>query len=78
MTMMPITPTAPSTQSSTRRDALAGARDITPMVISVLPLGLAIGATIDTGFIAVRRTGNVMHAITAGMPALWLLTIVGG
>ena len=31
---------------------------------------------IAVGFVAVRRTGNVMHAFTAGLPALWLLTLI--
>lgn len=51
MTAMPTISAAPSTPSRNRRDALAGARDITPMVISVLPLGLAIGAAIGTSSI---------------------------
>ena len=37
-----------------------------------LPELIAIGV----GFVAVRRTGNVMHAFTAGLPALWLLTLI--
>jgi hypothetical protein len=32
---------------------------------------------IAAGFIAVRRTGNVLHAFTAGLPVLWLGTAVG-
>jgi branched-subunit amino acid transport protein len=30
------------------------------------------------GFIAVRRTGNVMHAFAAGLPVFWLLSAVVG
>lgn len=43
----------------------------------VQPVPLPELIAIGVGFVAVRRTGNVMHAITAGLPALWLLTIVG-
>jgi hypothetical protein len=28
------------------------------------------------GFLAVHRTGNVMHAFAVGMPAMWLLTAI--
>ena len=31
---------------------------------------------IAVGFVTVRRTGNVVHAITVGLPALWLLTAI--
>ena len=31
---------------------------------------------IALGFVTVRRTGNVLHAITVGLPALWLLTAI--
>ena len=29
------------------------------------------------GFVAVRRTGNVMHAFTVGMPVMWTLSALG-
>jgi branched-subunit amino acid transport protein len=29
------------------------------------------------GFLVVRRTGNVLHALVAGFPALWALTALG-
>jgi len=50
MTASLLTPDA-APRSPRWRDARAGARDITPMVISVLPLGLAIGAAIETSSI---------------------------
>ena len=34
-------------------------------------------AAVTAGFLAVRRTGNVMHAIVVGLPVLWALTLVG-
>lgn len=30
-----------------------------------------------SAFVAVRRTGNVMHAFAVGMPAFWALTLLG-
>lgn len=43
--------------------------------VEALPLSelLAIAA----GFIAVRRTGNVLHALMVGFPTLWLLAAAG-
>lgn len=35
-------------------------------------------AAVVTGFAAVRRSGNVMHAIVAGLPVYWLLSVVTG
>jgi branched-subunit amino acid transport protein len=35
-------------------------------------------AAMTAGFLAVRRSGDVMHALMAGMPTLWLLRIVVG
>lgn len=29
------------------------------------------------GFVATRRSGNVMHAFAAGLPAFWLVTAIG-
>jgi branched-subunit amino acid transport protein len=29
------------------------------------------------GFVAVRWTGNVVHAFTVGMPVMWALTAIG-
>ena len=45
---------------------------------TVQPLPLAELIAIGVGFVTVRRTGNVLHAITAGLPTLWLLTLVSG
>ena len=28
------------------------------------------------GFVAARRTGNVMHAFTVGLPAFWLASLI--
>ena len=36
--------------------------------------GLAEVATAAAAFVAVRRTGNVVHALDAGFPVLWLLS----
>ena len=43
---------------------------------AVEPAPLAELVAVGIGFVAVRRTGNVMHAFTAGLPALWLLTAI--
>ena len=43
---------------------------------TVQPLPVAELVAIGIGFVAVRRSGNVMHAFTAGLPVLWLLTLV--
>lgn len=32
---------------------------------------------IALGFVVVRRTGNILHALTVGFPALWILAAVG-
>jgi branched chain amino acid efflux pump len=29
------------------------------------------------GFLVVRRTGNVLHAFSAGLPTLWILIAIG-
>lgn len=36
-----------------------------------------IGA-MAAGFAAVRRSGNIMHALMAGMPTLWAMRIILG
>jgi branched-subunit amino acid transport protein len=41
---------------------------------AIRPLPIAELAAITAGFITVRRTGNVLHAITVGLPTLWLIT----
>jgi branched-subunit amino acid transport protein len=41
------------------------------------PLPPASVAATAAGFVAVRRTGNVMHAFTAGLPLMWVLTALG-
>ena len=38
---------------------------------------LPVIAAVAAGFLATRRTGNVMHAFAAGLPAFWLLTALG-
>lgn len=43
---------------------------------TIHPLPIAELAAIAVGFIAVRRTGNVLHAITIGLPTLWLITAI--
>jgi branched-subunit amino acid transport protein len=43
----------------------------------VHPLAGVELVAIAAGFIAVRRTGNVLHAFTAGLPVLWLGTALG-
>ena len=43
---------------------------------TVHPLPIPELVAISVGFATVRRTGNVMHAITVGFPTLWLLTAV--
>ena len=35
-------------------------------------------SAVAVGFVAVRRTGNVMHAFVAGMPVFWLMSAVIG
>jgi branched-subunit amino acid transport protein len=43
---------------------------------SIRPLPIAELAAIAAGFITVRRTGNVLHAITVGLPTMWLITLL--
>lgn len=43
---------------------------------AIQPLPVAELAAIAVGFITVRRTGNVLHAITVGLPTLWLITLL--
>jgi len=38
-----------------------------------IPELVAIGA----GFLVVRRTGNVLHALLVGFPVMWLLAALG-
>jgi len=33
-------------------------------------------AAMVAGFVVVRRTGNVMHAITVGLPVFWLVSAI--
>jgi branched-subunit amino acid transport protein len=44
---------------------------------TIQPLPIAELAAIAAGFITVRRTRNVMHAITVGLPTLWLIALLG-
>ncbi len=39
--------------------------------------GAPTAAAIVVGFLAARRSGNVVHAFAAGLPAFWLLTAIG-
>jgi len=41
---------------------------------TIRPLPVAELAAIAVGFLTVRRTGNALHAITVGLPTLWLIT----
>jgi branched-subunit amino acid transport protein len=43
---------------------------------TIQPLPVPELIAVAIGFIAVRRTGNVLHAITVGLPTLWLLTLI--
>ena len=36
-----------------------------------------VAAAVVAGFVATRRSGNVMHAFAAGLPVFWLLTALG-
>jgi branched-subunit amino acid transport protein len=38
---------------------------------------LADVAAVAAGFVAVRRSGNVMHGFAAGMPVFWAVTALG-
>ncbi|MDH3707790.1 MAG: AzlD domain-containing protein [Acidimicrobiia bacterium] len=35
-------------------------------------------AAIAVGFVAVRRTGNVLHAFALGLPVFWVLSALAG
>lgn len=41
---------------------------------SIEPAPLAEIAAVGAGFLAVRRTGNVMHAFAVGLPVVWVLS----
>ena len=43
--------------------------------VGALPIGQL--AAIAVGFLVVRRTGNVLHALTVGFPVLWILAALG-
>lgn len=45
---------------------------------AIEPAPMAELVAIAAGFVAVKRSGNVMHAFTVGLPVLWLLTWVLG
>jgi len=56
--------------------ALVASMVLTPggsPVTAVPPELIAVAA----GFAAVRWTGNVVYAFTAGMPVMWILTAIG-
>jgi branched-subunit amino acid transport protein len=38
------------------------------------PMPLAELIAVAAGFVAVRRTGQLMHAFVVGLPVLWVLT----
>ena len=64
--------TEPHTTAPTRVRAIAleGARDITPMVIGVIPLAIAIGATIGTSTLSATQGMVSAGAILAGAAQL--------
>ena len=43
----------------------------------IQPLPGAELAAIGAGFVAVLRTGNVLHAFAVGLPVLWVATALG-
>jgi branched-subunit amino acid transport protein len=43
--------------------------------IDALPVGEL--AALVVGFLVVRRTGNVVHALLAGFPVMWVLALLG-
>ncbi len=47
----------------------SGGRPVAPSV--------PVTAALIAGFLATRRSGNVMHAFAAGLPAFWLTTALG-
>lgn len=80
MTTLDLQPTATSTTSRPRSVAVAaareGVRDITPMVIGVIPFGLAIGASIGTSALTTAQgiaTGPVILAGAAQLSAITML-----
>jgi predicted branched-subunit amino acid permease len=60
----------PSTRGTFRSIALEGARDITPMVIGVIPFGLAIGAAIGTSSMSAAQGLASGPSILAGAAQL--------
>lgn len=44
----------------------------------VAPRDLPELVAITAGFLVVRRTGNVIHAIAVGMPVVWLAAAIAG
>jgi branched-subunit amino acid transport protein len=43
--------------------------------IEALPMSELVA--IGVGFVVVRRTGNVLHALLVGFPVMWALTLLG-
>ncbi len=41
---------------------------------TIAPAALPEIAAVGVGYLAVRRSGNVMHAFIAGMPVMWVLS----
>lgn len=70
--VLPSPATEPHTSTPTRVRAIAleGARDITPMVIGVIPLAIAIGATIGTSTLSATQGMVSAGAILAGAAQL--------
>jgi branched-subunit amino acid transport protein len=42
------------------------------------PSSVAEVAAVAAGVVAVRRTGQVMHAFAVGLPVLWIVTAIAG
>lgn len=66
-------------QPVTNRLALVAPAALGALAISAIShdVDLAVIAASATGFVVVRRTGNVNHALIVGFPLLWLLTALG-
>jgi branched-subunit amino acid transport protein len=42
------------------------------------PAGIAELGAVAAGFLVVRRSGDVLHALLVGFPVLWALAAIGG
>jgi branched-subunit amino acid transport protein len=70
-TQTPMSLVAPAAVAAlvTSTVAIRSGQVVAPAVAEVLAVAV--------GFLAVRRSGNVMHAFVAGLPVLWALTALG-